>query len=236
MSRANSLKRSIDSRTFSFVYQPIYEAKSREILGYEALCRPEDPVFSGPADLLETAEQEGSIEPLGRVLRELALEPVTQLAEPHALFINIHPQELFDPELAEPETFMQPWVSRVVLEVSPNEQVMGQEQFQNTLQMLKDLGFKIALDELMPGYLGLDQLVRLQPDFLKLQVGQLLQAETDQQAARINQHLMETAKGEGIPVIVCKIESGVQMQYALKIVCSYLQGRHLGNEAPPFAK
>jgi EAL domain-containing protein (putative c-di-GMP-specific phosphodiesterase class I) len=213
MTQSNSLKRSIETRSFNFVYQPIYEAKSREILGYEALCRPEDPVFSGPTDLLKIAEQAGSIEPLGRVLRELALEPMTQLAEPHVLFLNIHPMELFDPELAEPETFMQPWVSRVVLEVSPDEQVMGQEQFQNTLLTLRGLGFKIALDDLMPGYLGLDQLVRLRPDFLKLPVSQLL----------------------GIPVIVCRIESEVQLQYALKIVCSYLQGRHLGNEAPPFA-
>lgn len=236
MTQASALKRSIESRAFDFVYQPIYETKSREILGYEALCRPEDPVFSGPADLLKTAELEGSIGPLGRVLRELALEPMTQLAEPHSLFINIHPQELFDPELAEPESFMQPWVSRVVLEVSPEERVMGQEQFQNTLQVLRDLGLRIALDDIMPGYLGLDQLVRLQPDFLKLPVSQLLQAETDRRAARINQHLMETARGEGIPVIVCRIESELQMQYALGIVCNYLQGRHLGNEAPPFAE
>ena len=233
--RINALESSIYDRAFEFIYQPIIQSKSLGVFGYEALCRPRDDTFQSPADLLTAAEYAGRVCDLGRVLREAAVMPMKDLPAEFLLFINLHPHELYDPALVEVEEFMQPWLGRVVLEINDSRSIGDQNRLQRTLAMLRQRGFKVALDDLCTGYMGINSMARLEPDFVKLNMKLLRGIRKNERAKRLVRHLLEYTEGEGIQVIAHGIESDDDRDLAINLGCPLLmQGYLFGKGAPSF--
>jgi len=233
--RINALESSIYDRAFEFVYQPIVQSKSTDVFGYEALCRPRDDTFSSPAELITAAEYAGRVCDLGRVLREAAVMPMRNLPAGCLLFINLHPHELYDPALMEVEEFMRPWLGRVVFEINESRSIGDQNRLQRTLAMLRERGFKIALDDLCSGYMGLNSMARLEPDFVKLNMKLFRGIRKNDRAKRLVRHFLEYTEGEGIRVIAHGIESGEDRELAVSLGCPLLmQGYLFGKGAPSF--
>ena len=234
--RINALQSSIVDRAFQFIYQPIIQSKTLDVFGYEALCRPRDQTFQDPTELLTAAEHAGRVCDLGRVLREAAVMPMKDLPAKFLLFINLHPQELNDPALVEVEPFMQPWLGRVVFEVNESKNIGDQSRLQRTLIILRERGFKIALDDLCSGYLGLNSIARLEPDFVKLNMGLLRGIRENERAQRLIRHFMEYTEDENIQVIAHGIESDEDRELAVNLGCPLLmQGYFFGKGEPSFA-
>ena len=225
--RINALQSSIVDRAFEFIYQPIIQSKTLDVFGYEALCRPRDQTFQSPTELLTAAEHAGRVCDLGRVLREAAVMPMKDLPEKFLLFINLHPQELNDPALVEVEPFMQPWLGRVVFEINESRCIGDQNRLQRTLLMLRERGFKIALDDLCSGYLGLNSIARLEPDFVKLDMGLLRGIRKNERAQRLIRHFMEYTEDENIQVIAHGIETDQDRELAVNLGCPLLMQGYL---------
>jgi len=233
--RINALESSIYDRAFEFVYQPIIHSKTMDVFGYEALCRPRDETFQSPAELITAAEYAGRVCDLGRVLREAAVMPMQSLPSGCLLFINLHPHELYDPALVEVEEFMQPWLGRVVFEINESRSIGDQNRLQRTLAMLRQRGFKIALDDLCTGYMGINSMARLEPDFVKLNMRLLRGIRKNERAKRLVRHFLEYTEGEGIQVIAHGIESAGDRELAVSLGCPLLmQGYLFGKGAPSF--
>jgi diguanylate cyclase (GGDEF)-like protein len=225
--RINALESSIYDRAFEFIYQPIIQSKSLEVFGYEALCRPRDETFQSPVELITAAEYAGRVCDLGRVLREAAVMPMKDLPEKFLLFINLHPHELYDPALVEVEEFMQPWLGRVVFEVNQSRSIGDQNRLQRTLAMLRQRGFKIALDDLCTGYLGLNSIARLEPDFVKLNMSLLRGIRKNDRAKRLIKHFLEYTEDENIQVIAHGIETDQDQELAVSLGCPLLMQGYL---------
>jgi diguanylate cyclase (GGDEF)-like protein len=233
--RINALESSIYDRAFEFIYQPIVQPKTMNVFGYEALCRPRDDTFQSPADLITAAEYAGRVCDLGRVLREAAVMPMKNLPAESLLFINLHPHELYDPALVEVEEFMQPWLGRVVLEVNQSKSIGDRKRLGRTLKLLRERGFKIALDDLYSGYLGLNSIANLEPDFVKLNMSLLRDIRDNERAKRLVRHFLEYTEGEGIRVIAHGIETDEDRELAVSLGCPLLmQGYLFGKGAPSF--
>jgi len=233
--RINALESSIYDRAFEFIYQPIIQSKSMGVFGYEALCRPRDDTFQSPDELITAAEYAGRVCDLGRVLREAAVMPMGDLPAGCLLFINLHPHELYDPALMEVEEFMRPWLGRVVFEINESRSIGDQNRLQRTLALLRERGFKIALDDLCSGYMGLNSMARLEPDFVKLNMKLFRGIRKNDRAKRLVRHFLEYTEGEGIRVIAHGIESGEDRELAVSLGCPLLmQGYLFGRGAPSF--
>ncbi len=231
----SALENTIADRAFQFVYQPIIRSRSLDVYGYEALCRPTHSLFSSPADMVQAAERAGRIIDLGRVLREGAVTPMRELPKGFSLFINLHPQELNDPQLVAPEPFLQPWVDRVVFEITSSRAIVDHERLKNTMQRLRAHGFRIALDDLSSGYLGLNSVVQLEPDFIKLNMAMLRDIPENERAYRLIKHFIDYSVGEHIEVIAHGIESPKDEEIAVNLGCPLLlQGYFFGKGGPPF--
>ena len=234
--RLAALERTIETQSLGFAYQPIVEAEGRRVVGYEAFCRPQDPAFEGPLDLIVTAERTGRVGDLGRVMRERALAPAEQLPEGCLLFINLHPQEINDPSLLEPADEVLRHAGRVVLEITRTRDISDQRRLQRNLTTLRGFGFKIALDDLREGYLGLNAVTRLEPDFLRLSMELLREVHSDPRESRLIRHYLELAQEEQITVIAGRIENEEDCRIAIDLGCGWLQGYHFGAPQPPFAE
>ncbi len=227
-SLVKALDESLRDEAFDFAYQPIVRSSDRSVMAYEALCRPRHDAFPHPGVLIETAELVGKIRELGRVLRSIAVRGMHKLPTDMLLFVNLHPHELYDPQLQAPSAELSAVASRLVFEVTETADIKDFDRVKSILGKLAQLGFKSALDDLGSGYAGLSSLARIEPNFVKLDMELVRSAIADTRARRLVQHILEFSAEEGMEVIAEGIETDEEHQILVEMGCPLLQGYLFG--------
>jgi diguanylate cyclase len=233
--KASALDEIIENGGISFAYQPIVDAKTLKVRGYEALCRTASNVLPTPLDIIVTAERTGKIDALGRLMRRMVVSEIEKLPDSCSLFVNLHPQELNDPNLVAEDSPLRRHANRVVFEINNSRDITDRERLKAIFVKLHDCGYKIAMDDLCRGYLGLDSLVRLEPDLVKMNIDMLHRVSSKGRASRLIKHYLDYTAGEGITVIATNIETEEQKQIAVYLGCTLLQGHLFAKASPTFS-
>ncbi len=155
-------------RRIWIAYQPIVSWPGRTVLAYEALVRSEEPTLKSPADLIAAGERLGRLPELGRLVRSSVAKAASAAPTDALLFVNLHPLDLNDEELVSPDAPLSRIASRVVLEVTERCSLEGVGALAGRLLALRELGFRLAVDDLGAGYAGLSSFSTLEPEFVKL--------------------------------------------------------------------
>ena len=221
-----SLKKALDS--LSVVYQPIISSSGRSVYGYEALMRSSEPDFPSPIHLLLAAEHSGALHELGQVARQRAIEGLQNVPDGTLLFVNLHPQDLADPELVRKGTLLTENAHRIVLEITERASLDRIDALKPTLSTLRDLGFRIAIDDLGAGYAGLTSFALLEPEIVKLDM--TLTRGIDQSS--VKQKLVRSISrlcGEmGMTIVVEGVETIAERDTLTALGCDLLQGHLFG--------
>src|SRR6185312_6732882 len=135
-------------------FQPIVHARDRSLFGVEALMRSDEPSLAGPGPMLDAASQLGRLSALGRRTRQLAGRRISSSEIP-ILFMNLHPLDLLDVDLVDERSPLTQIATRVVLEVTERESLVNSVALTERLERLRQLGFRIAVDDIGAGYSGL---------------------------------------------------------------------------------
>lgn len=233
--RLIALEEIIEDKRVTYVYQPIADAKTAEIIAYEALCRPSLEILRNPQLLFETAERAGHILPLGRMCRPVALKAIGDLPENISLFINLHPHEVHDPLLLDDPT-LESVAARVVLEITEAAEIHDLDRLRGIISKLRDHGFRLAIDDLGAGYSGLNTLASIQPDFVKLDMALVRGIKSDSSSARLIKHLLEYCIEENIKVVAEGVETAEERDVIRDLGCHYIQGYFYARPSPPFVK
>ena len=223
---------------FETHFQPIVAVNSpRDIFGYEGLLRGRNgDQMVAPAPLFEVA----SGLQLRRELDTHALQTALQRAAAASLkariFLNCLPSTLEDAQDVLDKTLAavdgaQIERSKVVLEVVECECADDLDALQNTLELLRDAGLKIALDDLGAGYASLHLLQRLRPDFVKLDRDLVSGVDCDPFKALILQKLLETAQGLGIATVAEGVETREEWMWLRGHGAEYAQGFYFARPA-----
>jgi diguanylate cyclase (GGDEF)-like protein len=228
-----ALEATIERRQLEYVYQPIVDSMTHQIVAYEALCRPTHPAFAGPAALFETAEYAGRVTDLGRACRAICIEPLDRMPADCLIFINLHPRELEDGELLRDEMLVR-HAHRVVFEITETAEIQDYERVRRIIASLRERGCRIALDDLGAGYAGLNSLAQLGPDFVKLDMALVRRIHTKSTTRRLVKHILEFCSGEDIPVISEGVETSEEHDMVREIGCPMMQGEFLASPGPPF--
>jgi EAL domain-containing protein (putative c-di-GMP-specific phosphodiesterase class I) len=149
-------------------YQPIVLWPAQQVYGYEALVRSFDPDLPRPGILFDAAERLGRIQDLGQRIRD-AVAQTSSAAPPGAVvFTNLHALDLTNDRLYSTEAALSGIADRVVLEITERASLHRIDDLKGKMRALRDLGFRIAVDDLGAGYSGLSSFSRLDPDVVKL--------------------------------------------------------------------
>lgn len=227
-----ALDRSIAEMKFRYFYQPIVHSDSGEPFAYEALVRPQDEAFPNPFVLIQAAERCGKIIQLGRALRECSLSNLGKFPKETVLFINLHPQELYDPDFLAIESFVKPWVGQLVFEITEVAGIRDHDRVRKIAESLRRAGARIALDDLGSGYSGLNSLSLLQPDIVKLDMHLIRQLSTDERTRRLVKHIIEFSRGEGMQVVAEGIETEEERSIVSELGADLLQGYFFSKPKP----
>lgn len=166
-----------DFSEFYLQYQPQIDIETKKIYGVEALLRWNSQELGSvsPMEFIPVLEQNGLIIPLGLwVFRQAVKTCKKWLAYDPDFFISInvsviqitHSNFAADiRQIVEEEQFP---AGNIILELTESSIVENTAVFNNTLQELRQLGFKIAIDDFGTGYSALGILKNLHVDLVKI--------------------------------------------------------------------
>jgi EAL domain-containing protein (putative c-di-GMP-specific phosphodiesterase class I) len=159
-----AIRRVLDAREIRVVYQPLVDLKRRTIFAYEALVRSLSPDFDSPMSLFAAAVQHSCTGELGRLIRELAVAGCPS----HPLFLNIHPAELNDKFVVQPDDPIFRHSEDVYLEITEGVPLSHFRLCQSILKEVRGRGVYLVVDDLGAGYSNLKYIADLHPRVVKL--------------------------------------------------------------------
>lgn len=158
-------------------YQPIFDLGRALPSGFEALCRFAPEPYRTPDLWFAEAGAVGRQVELELAAMAAALEALHVLPESVSLSINASPETVLQGDLF---ALLEGWpLERIVLELTEHAAVACYDTLGRALAPLRFMGVKLAVDDAGAGYAGLQHIVRLRPDILKLDMTLTRNIDTD---------------------------------------------------------
>lgn len=214
----------------SVVFQPIVWADTLEIFAYEALLRCGVPAFSNPTALLARAARDKCIGRLGRLAREVAMP----LCEGRPVFVNVHPLELEDRWIVQPDDPLYSHDHEVFIEINESAPMTHLALCQSVLKELKTrAGINLVVDDLGGGYSNLSRIADLEPAFVKLDRSLLEGIEKRVRSRKLVTGIVRLCADMGAQVIAEGVESREMFMALRECGVHMMQGFFLAKPAFP---
>jgi EAL domain-containing protein (putative c-di-GMP-specific phosphodiesterase class I) len=185
--------------------------------------------------LFDAAERLGRVRELGRRIRGAVADVLSASPGESLVFVNLHPLELGDDDLSRASAPLARHAHRVVLEVTERRSLERISGLRQRLDRLRQLGFRIAVDDLGSGYAGLSSLSHLCPDVTKLDMSLVRGIDRAPRNERIVSALISLCDGElGIPVVCEGVETTAERDTLQRIGARLLQGYLFGRPESAF--
>ena len=235
--RDNSLRvdfeKMMADRMCTLFLQPIFDARTREIVACEALLRSKHPSFRGPLDIIDTARAFSREHALQNMLAGLAAELRTQLPPHVMLFVNVDPACVREPDrLDEAFAPLYAGAENVMLEITERASLGDSGAWQQSVKALRERGFRIALDDVGAGYNSLGAVLAVNPDVIKLDISLISGLHNDRAKADLVGLLSDYARRQGVATVAEGIEEAEEAARCIELGVRWLQGYHLARPAP----
>lgn len=216
-------------------FQPIVDARSRARFGYEALLRSRDRSLPHPGAILDAAERLERVPALGRAIRaQVAQVFAAAPRERGVVFVNLHLLDLLDKQLVSKFSPLSKIASRVVLEITERTSLDGTLDLPYRIAELRELGFRVAVDDLGGGHARMSTLTPLDTDFVKLDMSLVRDIHRYPMKQRLVRSIAAVCRDQGTVLIGEGVESEAEAKVLVDAGCDLLQGYLIAKPAPPF--
>jgi EAL domain-containing protein (putative c-di-GMP-specific phosphodiesterase class I)/CheY-like chemotaxis protein len=228
------LRRALAQGEFQVYYQPQVNIATGQIIGAEALVRWQNPDrgIIAPAEFIPLAEETGLIIPIGEwVLLSACAQAASWLAagfSPFRISVNLSARQLSDPALKArivqilETTGLEP--ANLELEMTESALVENAAVAGATLNELKALGIRIAVDDFGTGYATLGYLKQFAFDSLKIDRFFVRNASEDPQNAAITTAVILLGHSLNMTVIAEGVETEAELAFLKENQCDIMQG------------
>jgi EAL domain-containing protein (putative c-di-GMP-specific phosphodiesterase class I)/CheY-like chemotaxis protein len=215
----------------SCVFQPIVNLKDFAAIGFELLSRgPRDSELHRPDALFDIARSEGRVTELDRLCRRTASKAGEDLPLGCLRFVNTEPLTMF--MHSHGDSFVQEFVEvtqsslrgLTVIEITENSVIDDFDRMRDIVRRLRAHGFRVAIDDAGAGYAGLQTMVEIEPDFIKLDMSLIHGVETSVVKQRLVRTLREFCREAAITLIAEGIETDKQLETLREMGVSHGQG------------
>ena len=220
------------------VYEPVVDAKSLTVYGYEALVRgSEGSELASPLQLFGVAAQEGLLFELDCQCRRAAVEGSVGFPAGAKLFMNIRPTAIHDPSF-QPDALTRTLErcglapSDVVFEISEQESIENYAIFREARDNYGKLGFQFALDDTGAGYASLEAVLELTPEFIKVDRAFVHGIDTDSSRQNILRAFQAIAKDMNAKIIGEGLDTLEELRMLGELGIQFGQGWLFGKPAP----
>src|SRR5665648_596661 len=157
-------------------------------------------------------------------LRFINMEPIDLFSRSHG---DISVQEFID---ATPEELR----GQTVMEITENSVIDDFPHMRHVVDRLRDQGFRIAIDDAGAGYSGLQTMVEIEPDFIKLDMSLTRHLDTSVVKQKLVGTLRDFCRQADIALVAEGIETLAQLDALLALGITYGQGFLFAHPGSPY--
>ncbi len=234
ISMQRAMPKGLQAGHMHLVYQPIFDAKARVPVAFEALLRWDDPQRGriSPDIFIPIAEKTNFISTLGLWVFDQAC---AQLAEwqqsctrPLQVHINMSARQFHNKRLALQVANIiythQLDGRSIVIEITEGQLIEDIDKCKETIAELKRMGITIALDDYGSGFASITHLRELPIDHLKIDRCLIQNSPHDNQNRILTKTTIELAHSLGLKVVAEGIETKAELRLIRQLGCNYAQG------------
>ena len=227
----DDMNRAIINKEFRLVYQPKFDAKTQKVVGAEALIRWTKPDNSTvyPNEFIPIAEKTGFITFIDSYVFKLVCEKQAKWMEKGydivPISVNISREKLKD------ENFIYEYLKiignagiekdYVQLEITEGDTYSYDNVNTNIVDIIKDAGFNVSIDDFGVGYSSLTMLKDIHGDVLKLDRSFVIDESSSGKS--MLKYIIKIAKIFNYKVVAEGVETEAQYNF-LKEDCDEIQG------------
>lgn len=229
----DEISAALKADAFELFYQPLIHARSKKIVGAEALLRMNHPLRGkmAPAPVVATAERTGQIIPIGQVVIHAACRKLKAWSDAGldlTLSVNLSPRQFLHeglPSVVLREvTLHDVSAGHLYLEIREDGISHDTEKTREILRTLRRLGCKICLDDFGTGFSSLRNLESLEIDNIKIDHCFLPSAGNNRKSYALVESIIMLAHGMGFSVTAEGVETEEQVETLLEMSCDLFQG------------
>jgi len=240
-SMMEELARIMEERAIETLFHEVVDRRERCVFGYEALVRgPSGSPLHLPLNLFAAASAFGRARELELLCIEAALEAFVSRGLQGHLFLNASPATFlhFREEVDYLREAMHRWCvkpAEVILELTEQSMMRDYESMQEAVIGIRDLGCRIAMDDMGAGYSSMRTWSELRPDFVKLSPGFVSHIDVDPLKSEFLRSIIDIARAGQSAVIAEGVESAGECRELADLGVEYLQGFYFSEPAlePP---
>ena len=219
------------------VFQPIFDLRTGQPRGYEALIRPQPGSgFSDPGELFAAAAAVGRTVELDLACLQTSIATFAALALPGSLTLNLSPRTLEADDFSVHTLVgllsrhgVDP--RRVVLELTEREAVEDMDRLVRAVESCRAAGMRIAADDVGAGNAGLRLLAQLRFDIVKIDLSLVQGGAIRATSEEVVRTLKDLADRWGALVIAEGVETPEQLAFVRGLGIRAGQGYLLGRPA-----
>jgi EAL domain-containing protein (putative c-di-GMP-specific phosphodiesterase class I) len=161
------------------VFQPIVDLRRSAVKGYEMLARLANDPAGTPPQWLAAAERHGLGDALEAAFVAAGISAREHLPRGTYLSINVSPGALVSADVRAALAAAPGGLDQIVVEVTEQKPVEDYDALATVLDRARAAGARVAVDDAGAGYASLQHVLRLRPEYVKLDRGLIADADAD---------------------------------------------------------
>ena len=234
-----ALRAALEKNEMHLAYQPVVDADSGGLTGFEALLRWTNPDFGSvsPVKFIPLAEEARLIGPIGEWVLRTACDEAARWGGDARVAVNVSPDQLGNPQFVATvaSALANSGLPPERLELEVTESVFMHEELGATkvLERVLDLGVRLSLDDFGTGYSSLGYLSRTKFSSIKIDRSFVQSASKGgREAIAIIRAVVALAKSLGMATTAEGVETEAEHRMVQDLGCSKVQGYYFGRPLP----
>lgn len=219
-----------DPQALTMVFQPIVDVVTSDVIAVEALARFNATPSRTPDVWFAEAHASGLGIELELLAVTRALDCLPMLDDTVAMSVNVGPQTAMCPQLL--AAIGNAPAGRLILELTEHTAVDDYPELVASLQTIRRGGTRIAIDDTGSGYSSLAHILKLAPDFIKLDRDLVNGIDLDPVRRALAASLVTFAADTGAHIVAEGVETQDELDAVRRLGVRHAQGYHLGRPAP----
>lgn len=236
----NALRCALRNKELYLMYQPVVDRATERTVGFEALCRWENPKLGSvpPSQFIPLAEASGFIVEMGEWILTEACRQMKHWqelnGEPLFIAVNTSVKQLESPGFVErvqailQETGLHP--ECLEMEVTESIQMEENTRCIEVLDQLRQLGVSLAMDDFGTGYSSLAQLSRMPLSKLKIDRSFIVDFQRNH---LLIEAIVAMAGSLNLKVVAEGVERADQLKALHQNQCHFIQGYYYSKPLMP---
>jgi len=226
------VERALDKGLFKFFYQPYFDIRTKDFVGYEALIRiiEEDGSVISPykfIDYLESSSyflnrfQEVFLKMVEKDMNTFISKSKSHFSSAFNISANSFKDDIFMSKLI---GLCHKFEDKLVIEITERMLLSDFEKAKEILRNIRSVGSKVALDDFGTYYSSLSYVKNVELDIIKIDISFIKDIVFDKRSLAVVKAIINLAKALNIKTIAEGVEKEEQYNLLKEVGCDIAQG------------